>query len=53
MNRFEVRHRNGTFHVFDTVYYGVASSRDSAAQAQREVNRLNSRPEARRVQPRR
>lgn len=54
MPRFRVQYRNGTYHIFDTVYYGVASTRDLAVHAEQEAARLNARQpkEPRRV-PRR
>lgn len=42
--RYEVRNRNGTFHVFDTIWYGAVDSRPNANAAQRRADDLNARP---------
>lgn len=41
--RFRRQFRNGTWHIFDAVYYGVVGARDDARAADREVARLNKR----------
>lgn len=41
--RYELRFRNGTFHVFDTVYYGVVGTHWSRKLAQERADELNQR----------
>lgn len=42
--RYVVRNNNGTFHVFDTVYYGVVDARSNEKAAQTRADELNARP---------
>lgn len=42
--RYQVRLNNGTFHVFDSVYYGVVGARPNAKAAQARADELNARP---------
>ncbi len=43
MNRFVVKFRNGTYHIFDTVYYGAAQARRTKKEADEAAARLNAR----------
>jgi hypothetical protein len=44
--RYVVRPRNNTFHVFDTIWYGVVGSAPNAQAAQRRADDLNARKPA-------
>lgn len=41
--RFRVQRRNSTFHVFDTVYYGVVDAKPTERAAAQRAAQLNER----------
>ena len=44
--RYIIKFRNGTYHVFDTVYYGVVGNTWSSKLAEHRADELNKRKAA-------